>query len=1049
MPRTPAVLAVRRQPKPGTVLLVASFGAFLAFLDSTIVNIAFPDIQKSFPGSSVSTLSWVLSAYNIVLAAFLVAAGRLADLLGRRRMFVWGVGLFTISSAACALAGSVGQLIAFRCVQGLGAALLIPASLALVVEGYDAARRAHGIGLWGASAAIASGLGPPIGGALVAASSWRLAFLVNVPLGIGAAVVAKRSLVESRAPGRRRLPDLRGALLLAVAIGALTAGVIKGQDYGWTSGRILTAFGVSVAASVLFVLSSRAHPAPILDGALLRIRPFTVGNVVTIVSGMGFYAYLLTHVLWLSYIWDYSLLRAGLAVAPAAFVAAAVAGTVGKVADRRGHVLVVVPGAVIWAAGLLWYLERVGTSPSFLSEWLPGQVITGIGVGMTLPVLASGALAAVPGGAYATASAVVSSARQLGAVLGISILVVIIGPPNPLTIVDALRHGWLFAACCFLVTAALTPLMGRTRTTKEDVPLDETGPAAPLSLAPSEATTPGDAHADGSVLSQLSPEAAERLSAIAEPVRLKAGRSLFAKGDHSDAAYLVRSGRLAVVDEHGETIAVVGRGAILGELGLLTGAPRSATVRALRDSVVLRTSAEDFRATADDVVLTAVSTALARRLQAVAQPPMGVQTSVVITIVSAHDGAPVDRILHELTEELAAHVDVVAPGRITAATLARLERTHDRVLLAARRDQPAAWQSLALRVADRVVVVSGSPEPRTDLPQGCDLVLTGPVPSRAQLVGWYDAVSPRSITVTARDGGVHGLGARLAGRALGLVLAGGGARAFAHLGVLEVLEDAGVRVERYAGTSVGSAIAALAATGATAAETDAYIYEYFVRDNPINDYALPSKGLIRGRKTVSGLMKAMDGRVFEELPHELRCVSVDLLARERVVHSRGLVAEAVAASLRLPGLYPPYPIGDRLHVDGGVLDNVPVATLKERPEGPVIAVNISFGGGGSGGRRSGPPRVPGIADTLMRTMMMSSAAATERSLAAADLVIKPSAAGVGLLEFHQIDRMRESGRQAARASLPSVLALLGRDAADDPPEQDEAGFHRASVAVER
>ncbi len=1025
MPRTPPTLTVRRQPKPTTVLLVASFGAFLAFLDSTIVNIAFPDIQRDFPSSSVSSLSWVLSAYNIVLAAFLVAAGRLADLLGRRRMFVWGVGLFTVSSAACALAGSVGQLIAFRCVQGLGAALLIPASLALVVEGYDAARRAHGIGLWGASAAIASGLGPPIGGALVAASSWRLAFLVNVPLGIVAAVVAKRSLVESRAPGRRRFPDLRGALLLAAAIGALTAGVIKGQDYGWASGRILTAFAVSVVAWVLFVLSSRAHPAPILDGALLRIRPFAVGNAVTIVSGMGFYAYLLTHVLWLSYVWDYSLLRAGLAVAPAAFVAAAVAGTVGKVADRRGHVLVVVPGALIWAAGLLWYLTRVGTSPAFLTEWLPGQVITGVGVGMTLPVLASGALAAVPGGAYATASAVVSSARQLGAVLGISTLVVIIGTPSPLTVVDSLRHGWLFAACCFLVTAALSPFMGRTRTTKEVVALDESDVVLQVPLTPSEATRSGTRDDEGSVLSHLSPEATERLSAIAEPVRLRAGKQLFAKGDDSDAAYLVRSGRLAVHDEHGATIAVVGRGAILGELGLLTGGKRSASVRALRDSVVLRTSAEDFRAAADEAVLTAVSIALARRLQSVTQPAMGVQPSAVITVVGAHDGAPVDRIVSELTDALAGHLDVVAPGRITAPTLARLERTHERVLLSARPDQPAAWQSLALRVADRVVVVSGSPEPRPDLPQGCDLVLTGPVPTREQCVGWYDAVAPRSITVTARDGGVRGLGARLAGRALGLVLAGGGARAFAHLGVLEVLEDAGVQVDRYAGTSVGAAVAAIAASGASAAEVDAYIYEYFVRDNPINDYALPSKGIIRGRKTVNGLIQAMDGRVFEELPHELRCVSVDLLARERVVHSRGLVAHAVAASLRLPGLYPPYPIGDRLHVDGGVLDNVPVATLNERPEGPVIAVNISFGGT-SGSRRSGPPRVPGIADTLMRTMMMSSAGATERSLAEADLVIKPSAAGVGLLEFHQIDRMRESGRQAARAALPSVLALLGR-----------------------
>ncbi|OOK75919.1 sugar (and other) transporter family protein [Mycobacterium kansasii] len=192
------------------MLLVASFGAFLAFLDSTIVNIAFPAIQRYFHGSSISSLSWVLNAYNIVFAAFLVAAGRLADLLGRKRMFIYGVGLFTIASVLCAAADTVTQLVAFRVLQGVGAAVLVPASLALVVERFDAARRAHGVGLWGAAAALASGLGPPIGGALVQASSWRWVFLVNLPLGIIAVVVARRGLVESRAPGRRRVPDLRG-----------------------------------------------------------------------------------------------------------------------------------------------------------------------------------------------------------------------------------------------------------------------------------------------------------------------------------------------------------------------------------------------------------------------------------------------------------------------------------------------------------------------------------------------------------------------------------------------------------------------------------------------------------------------------------------------------------------------------------------------------------------------------------------------------------------------------------------------------------------------
>ena len=196
--RPSAPLIRRRQPPPTAVLLVAAFGAFLAFLDSTIVNIAFPAIQKYFH-SDIGSLSWVLNAYNIAFAALLVAGGRLADLLGRKRMFIYGVVLFTAASALCAVAGTVGQLVAFRVLQGVGAAVLVPASLALVVEGFGAARRAHGVGLWGAAAALASGLGPPIGGALVEAS-WRWVFLVNLPLGILAVVVGSA--------GARREPRL-------------------------------------------------------------------------------------------------------------------------------------------------------------------------------------------------------------------------------------------------------------------------------------------------------------------------------------------------------------------------------------------------------------------------------------------------------------------------------------------------------------------------------------------------------------------------------------------------------------------------------------------------------------------------------------------------------------------------------------------------------------------------------------------------------------------------------------------------------------------------
>ena len=188
-----------------------------------------------------------------------------------------------------------------------------------------------------------------------------------------------------------------------------------------------------------------------LDPALVRIPSFAIGTALTVVAGAGFYAYLLTHILFLNTVWGYTLLEAGLAVAPAALVATVVAAVLGRVADARGHRMIIVPGALVWAAGLIWYHQQVGTTPDFLGAWLPGQLLQGVGVGATLPVLGSAALARIPkGGSYATASAVVSSARQLGAVLGVSGMVILLGlPDNP----DALQDGWLLAAVCFAIVA--------------------------------------------------------------------------------------------------------------------------------------------------------------------------------------------------------------------------------------------------------------------------------------------------------------------------------------------------------------------------------------------------------------------------------------------------------------------------------------------------------------------------------------------------------------------------------------------------------------------
>ena len=1057
-------LTRRRQPSSMSVLLVAAFGAFLAFLDSTIVNIAFPDIQRSFSSYDFSSLSWVLNAYNIVFAAFLVAAGRLADVLGRKRTFIFGLVIFTIASVLCAVAGTFEQLVAFRVLQGIGSAVLVPASLALVVERFDASRRAHAVGLWGAAAAIAAALGPPVGGILVQASSWRSVFLVNIPLGIVAVIAARRLLIESRASGRRRLPDLRGAMLLTASLGLLTLGLVKGADWGWSSVGTIGALVASAAALVGFVLSSRSHAAPLIDPAFLRIRSFVMGNLLTFAAATGFYCYILTHVLYLKNVWGYSLLKAGLAIAPSPLVAAVVAAVLGRVADRHGHRIIVAVGALVWAGSLVWYLQRVGPEPNFLGAWLPGQLIQGIGVGATLPVLGSAALAGLAkGGSYATGSAVVSTTRQFGAVIGVGVLVLLIGKPEHGVAGEALRRGWTLAAVCFIAVSIAALFLGNTRNGPDQVleseaepelaprfdpdpdqavepepaPAPRFAPRTPQQVAaPVEALVSDEADLLGHLplFAGLDAVTLEELAHHVEEVELEAGSFLFHAGDTSDSLYVIRRGRLQVCQKD-IVLRELGRGDVVGELELFLDVPRSASIRALRDCRLVRLTKAQFDQIADRHVLAAMVRVLATRLHEAPPPAVPPRPSpeAVVSVIGVGADAPVRPVAAALLTALSERLGAVDPGRVDRDGLDRAERVADKVVLHASVTD-ADWRDFCVRVADRIVLVADDPSPHAaQLPErgvGADLVLAGPTASREHRRLWEELLTPRSVHVVrqqCRLDDLRPLAARIAGRSIGLVLGGGGARAFAHLGVIEELEAAGVTVDRLAGTEFGAVIAALAASGLDAADVDAQVYEYFIRHNPMSDYTVPIKGLVRGRRAQALLRQAFGDRLVEELPKQFRCVSVDLLSRRAVVHRRGPLVDVVGCSLRLPGLFPPYVYDGGLHVEGGVLENLPVSTLAG-PEGPLIAVSIGFAGDahGSSTRPEGSPIVPSISETLLRTMTIGSQMAADAALAQANVVIRPDTHAVGLMEFHQIDAARDAGRAAAREALPQIVELLRR-----------------------
>ncbi|MFN2560602.1 MAG: DHA2 family efflux MFS transporter permease subunit [Jatrophihabitans sp.] len=440
-------------PRAGLVLAVLSVAAFMASLDVFIVNVAFDSIGADFPGTSLSALSWVLNAYAVVFAALLVPAGRLADRYGRRTGFVLGLAVFTAASAACAASDGIWTLVAFRAVQAVGAALLTPASLGLVLASSAPEHRARSVKIWAASGAVAAALGPVFGGLLVDAD-WRWVFLVNVPVGIVAIGGALRWAPRSRDESVTTLPDLLGAALLAVSVGVLSLGLVKGPDWGWGAGRTEITWLIAVVSFLLFVGRSRQHPSPVVSPALLRVRAFAWSNATALLFAIAFAAALLSVVLYLQQVWHYSPIRTGLAVAPGPMMVPVVAALAHRLAARVPIGVVVAAGCLALGGGSLMIAASVGRDPAYASALLPGWLVGGVGVGLALPSILSAATSDLPPAEAATGSGVISMNRQIGTAIGVSLIVAVLGTPADFAAAHtAFRHAWWALASVTVVAA--------------------------------------------------------------------------------------------------------------------------------------------------------------------------------------------------------------------------------------------------------------------------------------------------------------------------------------------------------------------------------------------------------------------------------------------------------------------------------------------------------------------------------------------------------------------------------------------------------------------
>jgi EmrB/QacA subfamily drug resistance transporter len=427
------------------VLALTSLVVFMVFLDATIVNVAFETISRSFHADA-GRLAWVLTAYSLVFAAMLIPAGRLADRYGRKRLFLVGLWGFIVFSGLCGLAPGIGVLIAGRALQALFAALVVPTSLALLLPEFPVERRHVAVGTQASMGAVAAAVGPTLGALLIEYGSWRWVFLVNVPIGVIVALAGNGLLRESREPDAAGIPDPFGAVLVAAIPALLSLAIIEGPSWGWADPWVISGLVLATLLLPVFLWRCLTARRPVLDLALFKIHQFRLVNAASLVFATAFYGMLLGNIVFLQTQWHYSVLRAALAGAPGPMLVAVVARFAGRLAGRAGHRAVLLGGAVFWAIGSASLALVIDGSPHWASRFLPIALINGVGIGLTLPVQSSAAVAPLPPARFGLGSALNAAFRQLGAVLGVSLFVAVLGSTRTATVADYHRVWWTFGS---------------------------------------------------------------------------------------------------------------------------------------------------------------------------------------------------------------------------------------------------------------------------------------------------------------------------------------------------------------------------------------------------------------------------------------------------------------------------------------------------------------------------------------------------------------------------------------------------------------------------
>jgi EmrB/QacA subfamily drug resistance transporter len=398
----------------------------MIMLDNTVVNVALPSIQESLDAGQ-SELEWVVVSYALTFATFMLTGGKLADYFGRRRLFIIGLLIFTGASLACGLAPDAGFLIGARAVQGLGAAIMNPATLGIITATVPPRQRGMAIGIWAGVSAMALAIGPLLGGLITEHIDWSWIFFVNVPVGILGIVVARWAIDESRDTSHEQRLDIPGLATSAIGLFALTYALIEANTYGWTSTRILALLAIAVASLVAFVLLERHQRVPMLDLGLFRDSTFAGANITMLLVSLAMFGIFFFNSLFLQNILGYSAVETGAIFLPMTVLIIVIAPAAGKYSDRVGSRWLVGAGMTLVSLSLVLFAQLdVGST---FWDIVPGLVTGGLGMALTMTPTTAAAMGAVAVDNAGVGSAVLNCSRQVGGSLGIAVMGAIVASP--------------------------------------------------------------------------------------------------------------------------------------------------------------------------------------------------------------------------------------------------------------------------------------------------------------------------------------------------------------------------------------------------------------------------------------------------------------------------------------------------------------------------------------------------------------------------------------------------------------------------------------------